>query len=268
MSPSLPPVQESSSEGNLPTARGSGRLVLAAAALVVFAIGILLWSSLPRSGPAFAWLTPREYARVTSPGPLRALMYRVMNLTPTLWRGYLASRTKLDLSVRLCALARDAEPGFRLPLGSFTNAEGERGWLLSAAEMAALREGMKRNPGAMSITQAGISTADGIQCSIFTGSAGHGPGGLAVDVLPKVGSASIRLLLAATFTGKAGPLGSVSLETNLAAACVARFENGGGVVLGSALSNNPSGSNYLLLVTAMVVDSRGLPVKFPARGRR
>ncbi len=256
--PTAPPPRQ------VPRPRRATRvLVDIALALVLLAGWSLLRSLAAPSEPAFRWLTPAQFAQATKPGPFTLLGYRLLNLTGPIWHGFVSLRPQINLSARLYVAALDIQREMPLPGSPFTNPDCARAWLLSAPVAKALREQLKTNSAATPINEANIITSDATRCTLTTGPM---PCGLALDVLPKVASGALRLLLAANSTDVTVSGTSAQSRTNLAAFCIAHLQNGGALVLAPAISNDAGGTNLFLIISATAVDARGLPIAPPLQG--
>ncbi|HWW00594.1 MAG TPA: hypothetical protein VNZ64_12925 [Candidatus Acidoferrum sp.] len=251
-----------------PKPRRRVEIILAMALLAVLLGIVLLWRSFSyRSEPAFQWLTPAEFSHTTRLTPFTGIAYKLMNLAPALWRGYLSRRPHLSISARLYALTQGAEMQIGLPAASSTNTHGERAWFLSPVELKALQQEATTNLSFRLVTQAGIQTADGLHCTVMTGTSASNPTGLTLDALPKVSPGWVRLLAAASSIENrqgSSPF-SATLHTNLAAAFRVRIPNQGGLLLAAPTDKSGSETNYWILISGTAVDSTGVPIKPPAR---
>ena len=266
------PEQDIHSSANHLRPRFRGRVALVAGVLALVLISLGVWSGLfRRSEPEFLWLSPVDFSRATGTGPVMALCYKVMNLMPPLGRAYMSRRQHLNISARLYSLTEEGERITGIGAAASTNPAGGRAWLLPAANMKNLRDAIRTNPEAILINQAAISTVDGIRCAVVVGSGTTAQDGLMVDIMPKVKGGWVRLSINATSTRMVGlaTLGRANLRTNLVATCAAHIPSEGGVVLAGTCADLAGRSNYWLLISAAVVDSKGIPIKPPhyAKGR-
>ena len=91
----------------------------------------------------------------------------------------------------------------------------------------------------------------------------NGLTGVAVDVVPRVISDSIKLTIGVTAPEAVAPqsAGNEGIKTNLAVACRALLPNSGGLLIDSGNAKDASGKRYRLVISPTIVDTRGNPVK-------
>lgn len=135
-----------------------------------------------------------------------------------------------------------------LALGSpsFSNTNGLQVWFLRGGELRSLRDSLKGTPGTDFLSHPRISTADGIEASMFVGQSSLLNGsnnqvGLKAGFFPRVRSHSTDLFAVISFsepvtnqTGTPNGLGAegfVSIQTNLDIAVRVQVPKGSGLLL-------------------------------------
>jgi hypothetical protein len=148
--------------------------------------------------------------------------------------------------VSLASSTRVADFGLDGGARSFTDTNSLQVWLLSPEQLKALREHLRQTGGAEVVARPRISTAEGIQSSLFQGQTVSlgGPSrrvGLAIDCCALVHADAIdltaRISLSELVTNQSvaphefSPLAEVSVQTNLDAAVRLQVPKGNGIFL-------------------------------------
>jgi hypothetical protein len=248
--------------------------------LILAVVGIALLTILVRCFPTWdrgaskgiVWMTPRQLSQRTAPGLLTQLKYRVLRLPGPFWRWYMSRREHILIDSRLLKLTTEAERRIELPNQRSTNAEGMSALILSAEELASLKQQLKGLPGVATANVMRFTTYDGGQAQIADGTPSAALTnstfiGLTIDLLPKVAGSSFNLLVGATSTDIAvSPDGTVvGARTNFAAACQVLVPNSGGLVVEAEKGKNLSSTNYWLIISPVAVDALGNSKKLSSR---
>ena len=143
-----------------------------------------------------------------------------------------------------------------------------RAWILSLAELDAFRQRLKTLPSASVTALPTIQVADGTPAQgsthqLINAGGRYQPVGLTVNFLPKAAAHSVKLLLNATSTEITDPIATnnIIIKTNFAAICVAVVPNNGGLVLNGAKSDGTNAQSYWLVISPMMIDANGNPIK-------
>jgi len=247
------------------TGRGHQRRLIWGLAATVFigaVIGVVLTS--PRKTPdRLVWMTPGKLAQTLRPGKLTLLKFRILRW-PGPWRWYVARKRTLKIESQLYTTPNESPLRIEHFTLCSTNAEGLRAWIIPPEEMLALAIECKMSPGVQALGGAAVTTFEGGQARVSSGSnpAGvNGFCGIMLDILPEIERGSIKLLLGVTATDWiASPSGTtVGVETNISASCRAMIPNGGALLLQGA--NRGSGTNHWMVISAMAIDAKGNPLK-------
>jgi hypothetical protein len=237
--------------------------ILAFALVVLFIVALTLPG---RPSPALVWMTPADFARAARGGMLTDLKYKVARLLGPAIRWFRGPQTQIALSATFVALSPDSAelniPG--LPVG--TNAGGMAAWILAESESTHWMQHLKTNAGASIMNQARITTFDKGQAQVFNGAklpqaASNTWVGTKIDVLPKVTSRAIRLMVALEWTEALLTPASVGVRTNFATGCSVIVPNAGSLVILSRDGEKRGGTNCLLIVRPTAIDSRGNRLK-------
>lgn len=239
-------------------------VLVAVAALLLLSLLVVV---LIPSEPQVTWLTPAELAHATKPSPLVTIKRKLINLTAPLWRWYRSNRRSIQISSNFLTLSTAAAEQTGLGAPTTTNADGLRAWILSPAELNALRQRLKTLPGASVSSAPTIQTEDGRQGLVrmyepISVVGRYMPVGLAISLLPKAASHSVKLLLNATSTEIADPtVTNNTIKTNFAATCAAVVPNNGGLVLDGGKPDGTNAQSYWLILSPMMFDANGNPIK-------
>ncbi len=223
---------------------------------LVLAVLILILAIPDTQPPRFTWLTPQQ----VQPGPIEKLRDRFMRWTSPLWRGYWSRQPLVFVSSTLLNVPTTSASQFELGAPIATNNHGAMVWMLSAAEHTTLREKLKTMPKEMILGSPRVQTAAGTRAGV---SMLNGQAGLTMNLMAKASRASWMLTMGATLTESAQPATSnlMALQTNFAVTCRAMIPNAGALVMRSANSIVPTGTNHWLITSPVTVDARGKPVK-------
>jgi hypothetical protein len=237
---------------------------------IIFAVAlvlaiVLLLLCLPTAQPTFAWLTPAQAAQANHPGPLAELKYKLIRMAGPLMRYFPSHRPKVMINAYIFAVpAKLGETAPDAP--GIANADGANAWILSPAELFSFQQRIKANPDVSMLSSPRIMTSSGMQTRFTVGQ--FVPGyytniGIILDVVAQVSGDSVNLLINATDTQLAGPVmvSGTAVETNLSAICRARVVDAGGLVFKSAATLPAGPTNYWLIVSPVLVDAAGKPIK-------
>jgi hypothetical protein len=240
---------------------------IACLALVFFAVG-LVCSHEPKPAAFLVLHKP-----VSMPMPLRD---RLLAWFPAAaswnWMTHLQDllfgrRKPINIYTDIISL-RDASGGtlssrLALDAPSFSATNGVQVWLLSARELKSLRERLKRTPGAEFVSHPRISTADGVEASIYTGESVALNGatnqvGLEAAFFPRVHRQSADLIAMIAYsevvTNESGASNSlneasaVTIQTNLDVAVRLQIPKGSGLLLLDGRSADPMPKRFGLLI--------------------
>lgn len=210
------------------------------------------------------WIKPSEWAHYITPGPFTRLKDTALRLLPaSFWRWYMSQREQISIDSRLLTLttesARRTEPASQC----WTNAQGMRAWILSAEDLASLRQQLKNPPGATTANAMRLTTYDGGRGQMSVGSSAPAPNsvfiGLTIDLLPRVAGSSFNVLVGAISTDAAStPDGTTTVaRTNFAATCQAFLPNGGCLVLDVGKGKDSSLTSCWLVISPQAIDRAG-----------
>ena len=244
------------------------RLVVAAVGVLLLAI-VLFFALTISSGQKVVWLTSTDLNQSGRAGLFTGLKQKVARLVPQfVWR-FWWNRPQINIDSSLLIIPAAAAEPTGLSAPAATNASGMRAWILSPAELNAFRQQLKT---LSDVENLGVPP----HVTIFDDRptrwrvnkpvqvAGKvTPVGLAVDLMPKVVSGAIRLIVGATSTEAvtSAPDNVTTIRTNLAAACRVFLPNAGGLVVNCGTTNAAGGKSYWLIVSPTAVDARGNPIK-------
>jgi len=148
-----------------------------------------------------------------------------------------------------------------------TNADGTRAWILLPQEFVDFKNRLKKMPGTEVENTMRVTTYDGGQAQISTGSTATGARrgfiGLPVNVLPKIRRGSFNLIVGAASTEDvpAAVSNGSGVRTNVDFACSVLIPNGGGLVVDGGKTGEASTTNHWLVISAVAVDAKGNPIK-------
>jgi hypothetical protein len=237
------------------------RVILVGLSLMLLTMVILLFSATTSPKNHVTWLTPQEMARLTKPGPLTLLKYKLMNLTAPLWTRFQGKRASISIDSNLLELSADAAQQTGLGPPFATNTQGLRAWILPATGLQEFKKHLKTASGATILSSPRVQTGDGMEAQVSTGSTVPMGGtnvwiGLAVDLTPTVIHDSIRLNLMVRSTELTGPVSTnmSSIKTNIDLACQAVLPNAQCLLV-------DAGTGCWFTLTPTLVDARGKPIK-------
>jgi hypothetical protein len=278
---SSPPATgtSSSSAGQPQKHHAPLRWVYAILGLFLVILALVLVLVLPEgSNRQFTWMTSEQITQAMTPGPLTILSYRVQRMLGPLMRYYHSTRPNIVITSEFVTASPDEAGEFGLGAPAATNANGLCVWILSSKQMASFSKALKTR-SVISILR--IQTADGTQAAISMGLGNPNPmptlrlsrgqstpaapsvGRTGIDILPKISADGVNLLLSA-ISAEADPQttpGSAGIRTNFFAACRVLVPDAGGLVLDCGDSGGGSETNYWLIVSPVLVDARGMPIK-------
>ena len=214
------------------------------------------------------WLTPAELAHATKPSPLTIIKRKLINLTAPLWRWYRSNRRNIQISSSFLTLSTADSEQIGLGAPTTTNEDGLHAWILSPSELKAFLLRFHTLPGASENAVRTIQTADGNQASSTTVGLNVDPHPSSrpvfqVNLLPRAASHSVKLLFSAIWTEIADPAGTnyITVKTNFTATCAAVVPNNGGLVLEGGKPNNANAQTCWLILSPMMLDANGNPIK-------
>jgi hypothetical protein len=224
--------------------------------ILLAGVTILLFVISDTGAKRFVWLTQADL----KPGTMEKLRDRLMRLTSPLWRGYWSRQPFVLIDSTMLAVPAGYAVQFGLGRPITTNDDGFHGWLISSAELTALRQQIKILPGEMNLGSPRVQTFVGGWAGISQLS---GQAGLTVTLRAKPAGDSWNLTIGSRLTELTASVSSnaVVLQTNLAAACRATIPNAGALVIRGASRIDSKGTNYWLIVSPTAVDGQGRPIK-------
>lgn len=237
--------------------------VLGIAVLIIVACFVAAWDRATPKG--IVWIKPSEFSLYITPGPLTRLKYTALRRLPAwFWRWYMSHREQISIDSRLLTLTTEFALRTEPASQCWTNAQGMRAWILSAEDLASLRQQLRNLPGATAAHVLRLTTFDGGQAQISDG----GPFapttnsvsiGLTIDLLPRVAGSSFNLLVGAISTDVApSPDGATAgAKTNFAAACQAFLPNGGCLIVDVGKGKGSSLTNCWLIISPQAIDRVG-----------
>jgi hypothetical protein len=225
-------------------------LALGAILAFVLVIAFILFTSSHRK--KIVWMSPAEVAQAVKGGMLRRMKYWVIRQTAPLLRYYHPQHPSIivDASVLKFSAQASGRNGLGVPIS--TNADGMRAWILSPTELKDLQTQFKTNDGITVMYRPRIQTRDGMPAILS-------PGNLTLNLFPKVVSGSVKMILSVT-SPTAFPL-TPAVQTNLISACAVLTPNGGALVLDAGKAMDTNGGSYWFILSPVVVDARGNPIK-------
>jgi len=260
----LPPTMADETQPEIP-APGKGTrartpLIVAVVLLAIIA-GFLLIPERPSA--ELVLLGPGGFAKATRPGVLTQLKYKLARIAGPLLNRFRRAKRQIVLKATFISLPASENPVQGLASLAGTNDAGVAVWVLSEPETRTLLRQLQTNIGATTLNQASIVTYDGGQATINNGinlraGTSWAWSGMRLEVLPKISSHSIRLLMDATWSEEAVPGGgAASVRTNFSAGCSALLTNTAGLVLIGRNKREPGGTNLVLIISTSAVDSLG-----------
>jgi len=246
----------------LPPERSSKLKLWIGIGAILFLAFIVFVASRASRKEKLSWLPPNVLSRALQPSALAQYKYKLVRATAPLWRWWRPRRPQICVSCRLVELSGAGVEQRGLGQASATNADGTRAWIVSP-------EGFTN----LNLNLAGEQTGVNSRIIVYNGGparATMGPGsvitgiplGLTVDVVPSLAGHSVKIILGASYIklNRAAPA-NPTVATNFSAACRAFVPNGGALVLQAGRTNPAAATNYLLLVSPVVTDAQGKPVK-------
>jgi len=236
-------------------------LVLTACLLAGLAVSLVLLSRQSRPAPFLVLHRP-----FSTPLSLRDRLDRRIPLTPSwawVWRledKLLGRRKTVNIHADILMLPDPTRATLLssqvLASPNFRDASGLQVWLLDGAELKALRDRFRQTPGIDFLGRPRITTADGVEASMYVGGPISLNGsttdvGLKLDCFARVHSKSTDLFVNVTVSealtnlavtaAAQRPAASVSIQTNLDIAARLQIPKGSGALL---LNSTPGEANH------------------------
>ena len=207
-----------------------------------------------KSNRQFKWLTNDQFEKGLHPGPPTHLVDKLENALDSLRQHFQTNHPEILISPSVLTFSASATAQTNLGEPAFSGADGTRAWILSPAELNALRQQYKADPGVSNVAATRIQTGNGRQSGITLGQSVPRSGrytnvGISIDLLAK-SSAKLRELAALRQVNRlAGPQtnGQVAIKTNFFAACRALIPDAGAVVIDCGRSLTADQANHGLL---------------------
>jgi hypothetical protein len=229
-----------------------------AAVLVAALVGIIAPKK-PAPESTFVWLDPSQFARQRQPGRLKRLYYKVVNFTAPVWRHFTRPKTHILITSKILSVHGVTTSELGIGAATATNETGAQIWLLSPSAVADLRQRLNTANGIEVVNAPSVTTADGLPASIFVGHAQPqtlASIGVSLDVNPKIVAHQFHFDLNAVYTD-ANNGASMTIRTNLSAACRVRLSNASGVLITSPGPKEVHGTNCWLILSATAIDGFG-----------
>ena len=228
---------------------------------VVVLTGALLWvlrNENDNTKEDITWLTMAETAG-QPPGAFTRLKFRILASSKRLWSLYAAAHKQMSMEASFLSYPEDFPPHLPLSVQTFTNADGMRAWVLSAAEWSEL----KAHARDRTLVAVRMTTMEGQESGAATGP-------MEVGFLPRVQHGKFNLRVRAVWARDTnririrrephqdGPRLLIShwpvapLFRTAARCCRWRRV---------ACSWRRAGENYWFTLSAMAIDSKGDPKK-------
>lgn len=256
-----------SSETPIPSRRRTLRRLLFLAAFVIFALLVLL-ILLPAPAPRFAWLTPAELQQATRPSRFTLIKYKLEYLAGPLLRHLPRHPVYFIISSTIFTAAPEASIQTNLGPPFATNAGGLSAWIVPADQIGAFRRALRTN-GAVSIQPSPqVQVGSGVQASASIGqNVSLIPGtytnvGITMDTAATPGSGFINLLIGVSSTALSSSSSNTPvIKTNFSTACQVTLPQLATLLVRCGQTDSASPSNYWLLVSPAMIDTKGKPVK-------
>jgi hypothetical protein len=229
-------------------------LALIAGGILLVGI-VLILGTTDTQAKKVVWLTQGDLRA----GRIENLKFMLMRMTSPLWRSYWSRQPLVLISSTMLATAAPFPTQFGLGVPAGTNADGIQVWLLSEAELTALRQQVKTLPGHMTGSSPRVQTSAGGWASVSMLNAGAG---LTVTLKANAAGNAWTLTAGAIQTEPTASASTnvVPLRTNFAAACRATIPNAGALVIQSVNGNQATGTNFWLIISPVAIDTQGKPV--------
>jgi hypothetical protein len=264
---SPPPTFETPPAAATPNRRCVVRRFLAVSVslLVILVVLVLVFAS---PNPQFVWLTPAQMTQASHPGPLTQLKYKLIRLAGPLMRFYHSHRPNISISSNILATSSPAAPA-SLGAPFITNAGGMNAWILSPAELASFRQALKTNSGVTMLSSPSMQTPSGVATRALVGQfIPLSPGvsaniGITMDATATAYSGSVKMLLGVNSTELSGAstTNGLTIKTNFSTACRVLLPDAGALVINCRNADATNPTNYWLIVTPVLVDATGKPIK-------
>ena len=230
------------------------RLAFIACGILLVGI-VLILGTTDTQAKKVVWLTQADLKA----GRIENLKNFLMRMTSPLWRSYWSRQPLVLISSTMLATPATFPAQFGLGLPSGTNADGLQVWLLSEADLKALRQQVEILPGYMRQISPRVQTSAGGWAAVSMLNAGAG-----LTMKVKANNAGDAWVLTAgaiqTEPTASASTNVVLLHTNFAAACRATIPNAGALVIQSANQTEDTGTNFWLIVSPVAIDAQGKPV--------
>ena len=230
-------------------------------AVVVLTVALLwvLQNEKDNTKEDITWLTMAETAG-QPPGAFTRLKFRILGSSKRLWSLYAAAHKQMSMEASFLSYPEDFPPHLPLSVQTFTNADGMRAWVLSAAEWSELKARARDR----SLVAVRMTTMEDQESGAATGP-------MSVGFLPRVQHGKFNLRVRAVWAGdtksdssSAGTASGWTTITNFALACRALIPNGGALVVDggkSPVAGGAQATNYWFTLSAVAIDSKGNPKK-------
>jgi hypothetical protein len=240
-----------------------------AVSLSLLVVLVILFLAFASPNPQFTWMTPAQFAQANNAGLLTRLKYKLIYFAGPLMRYYHSHRPNILISANIFTSSSSIAPGI-LGAPFVANTNGMGAWVVSPAELFALRQALKTNLELSFVTKMSIQLGSGTWGGIRTmgSSARIAPGiytnvGTMIDVQAKPVSHNINILLGASATEFSAFSSSnfPAIKTNFSAACRALIPDAGALVLNCRNADPANPTNYGLIISPVLVDATGKPIK-------
>lgn len=262
MSPDAPP--------NVPAEQHQRRFLmlrLGAAAVCVLVASILLVFTLARPPVgSVAHLTTSERERLTRPGGMTRLKWRLKNWTAPVLHRFWKGQPIIDIDSQLIAAAPAGTGLLELPRPATTTADGERAWIMSPSEMKSFRQRLLDLRGGTVLGSPRIHTIGGGSAQLSSVRNVYVPWksatiGFTLDVAPRVTGNSLRLIVTAISTEALTATNSAAatIRTNFAIIYQAWMDSQSALVVDAGKARDSQGNGYWFIVTPTILDEYGRP---------
>jgi hypothetical protein len=224
----------------------------------------------------FEWLSVNQSERMMKPGPLARLKSKLQDTLDPVFRRFQTNRTNISIELHGTTFSPSAAWQGRLGPPAYTNSDGVRCWILSSEQRIAFIQRLDAHD--LSPTRAVMPitvTEEGRPVSTWTVSGScvssllaNGAGtvtntGATINMLAKLSSNSVKLLLSAASTEVVWYSNKypVIIKSNFVTACRVLVPDSGAVLIDCGRVLNPDQTNQWLMVSPILVDEAGIPIK-------
>jgi len=265
-----PPSKSPEAAPETPKRRWRSGIWISAFGIFLLAL-IIVCVFLASSNRDLVWLTPADLTPVNHSGPLIQLKYKIKSFIMPVWKHFQHKPSVVELDATFLSVTEDAVKQFSLGDPLSTSPNGMRAWILSPAQLDTFNHGPKTNPGVLPIRATRIITMEGIQSRVRVQAVNLITGGMhaddsasaIADIVPKIISDSIKIMVGASATNLAGrtPDQLLIIRTNFAFACQVIIPNAGALVVNGGNVKDLNGTNYWLIISPTILDAQGKPLK-------